>query len=64
MSLVHSVTTTIAEHVEKIREINQRYATPRIQMSGAVRIALLVLRLYLFILVGLLVYKFITVLTQ
>ena len=35
--------------------------TPRIEMSGTVRLALLVLRIYLFTLVGLLVYKFITV---
>ena len=53
----------VARHFEKIREINRRYATPRIEMSGTVRFALLVLRIYLFTLVGLLVYKFITVLT-
>ena len=53
----------VARHFEKIREINRRYATPRIEMSGTVRLALLVLRIYLFTLVGLLVYKFITVLT-
>ena len=63
MSLGSSFGTTIARHFEKIREINRRYATPRIEMSGTVRLALLVLRIYLFTLVGLLVYKFITVLT-
>jgi hypothetical protein len=64
MSLVQSIVTTLSGHVETIRDINRRYATPRIRMSGAVRIALLTLRIYLFVLVGLLVYKFITVLTQ
>ncbi len=64
MSLVQSVATMLAGRAEKIREINRRYATPRIQMSGLVRLALLVLRLYLFVLVGLLAYKFVTVLTQ
>jgi len=64
MSLVQSIETTIAGHIEKIREINQRYATPRIKMSTAVRASLLTLRIYLIVLVGLLVYKFITVLTQ
>jgi hypothetical protein len=64
MSLIHSVASTFADHLDKIREINRRYATPRIQMSPMVRLALLVLRLYLFVLVGLLAYKFITVLTQ
>ncbi len=64
MPLFHSVATTIAGHVEKIREINQRYATPRIQMSPMVRLALLTLRLYLLVLVALLAYKFFTLLTQ
>ena len=64
MSLIQSIETTIAGHIEKAREINRRYATPRIKMSTAVRASLLTLRIYLFVLVGLLAYKFITVLTQ
>lgn len=43
----------------KIREINTRYHRPRIEMSGAVRASLLALRLYLFGLVGLMIYKFV-----
>jgi hypothetical protein len=64
MPLIKSIETSISEHVEKIREVNRRYATPRIKMSSAVRVALLTLRIYLFVLVGLLAYKFITVLIQ
>jgi hypothetical protein len=64
MSLVQSIGTVIAGQVEKIHEINRRYATPRIKMSTAVRASLLTLRVYLIVLVGLLVYKFITILTQ
>ncbi len=64
MPLIKSIGTSIAGHVEKIRDINRRYATPRINMSFPVRISLLTLRIYLFILVGLLAYKFITVLTH
>jgi hypothetical protein len=64
MSLIQSLGTTIAGHIEKIREINRRYATPRIKMSIVVRASLLTLRIYLIVLVGLLVYKFIAVLTQ
>jgi hypothetical protein len=64
MLLVQSIGTTIAGHIEKIREINRRYATPRIKMSTAVCVSLLTLRIYLIVLVGLLAYKFITVLTQ
>jgi hypothetical protein len=64
MSLIKSLETSIAGHVEKIREVNRRYARPRINMSKAVRVSLLTLRIYLFVLVGLLAYKFITVLIQ
>jgi len=64
MSLGSSIRIGIGRNFEKIRDINRRYATPRIAMSGTVRFALLVLRLYLFTLVGLLVYKFITILMQ
>lgn len=46
----------------KIREINARYREPRVAMSGTVRLSLLALRLYLFALVGLMVYKFIQLL--
>jgi len=51
-----------AHNFERIIEINQKYATPRIEMSPAVKISLLVLRFYLLFLVALLVYKFITLL--
>ena len=44
----------------KIREINRRYAVPRITLSRSTRIALLALRLYLIFLVILLAYKFFT----
>ena len=47
----------------KIKEINARYREPRIAMSAAVRLSLLALRLYLFALVGLMVYKFVRLLT-
>jgi hypothetical protein len=46
----------------KIREINQRYREPRIEMSAGVRASLLFLRIYLLFLVCLMVYKFISLL--
>jgi hypothetical protein len=49
--------------ITKIREINSRYRAPRIQMSPAVRVSLMALRLYLFALVGLMVYKFLVLVT-
>jgi hypothetical protein len=48
--------------VEKIREINRRYAKPRIRLSRSTRLALLALRLYLIVLVILLAYRFSTIL--
>jgi hypothetical protein len=47
----------------KVREINKRYETPGIEMSRGVKFALLCLRLYLITLIGLSLYKFITLLT-
>ncbi len=46
----------------KIREINQRYSKPHIEMSRGVKISLLALRIYLLLLVVLIVYKFILIL--
>jgi hypothetical protein len=61
MSLAHAIQSILSSGLEKLRDINRRYAKPRIPMSPAVRLSLLVLRIYLFVLVGLLVYKFYTV---
>lgn len=47
---------------KKIREINERYKTPGIEMSRGVEFSLLVLRLYLIALIGLSLYKFLTML--
>ena len=47
----------------KVRAINARYHAPRIEISGAVRLSLLILRVYLLALVALLIYKFILVVT-
>ncbi|MGA2681944.1 MAG: hypothetical protein ABSF44_09115 [Candidatus Bathyarchaeia archaeon] len=48
--------------INKIREINQKYSKPKIQMSRPVKFALLALRLYLVFLIAMLLYKFITLL--
>ena len=61
MSLAHALRSVLSGGLEKVRDINRRYAKPRIPMSPAVRVSLLVLRIYLFVLVGLLIYKFYTV---
>lgn len=46
----------------KIIEINEKYENPKIEISPVVKISLLALKLYLLLIVGLLVYKFITLL--
>ncbi len=54
--------SSIYRLVRKIREINQRYSKPHIEMSRGVRISLMALRIYLFLLVGLIIYKFVLIL--
>ena len=56
------MTSSINRLVRKIREINQRYSKPHIEMSRGVKISLMVLRVYLLLLVSLIVYKFILIL--
>jgi hypothetical protein len=48
--------------VSAVRSINQKYAKPQIKMTPWVKFSLLSLRLYLLFLVGVLVYRFITML--
>lgn len=54
--------SVLREGTDKIHEINAKYEKPRIKMSRGVRLALLFLRVYLFLLVLLLGYKFWTLL--
>ena len=51
-----------SHNLAKVREINKKYAKPNIEMSRWVKGTLLLLRLYLILLVGLLLYKFTTLL--
>jgi len=50
----------LLNNFSKIREINRKYAKPNVEMSRWVKTTLLILRLYLIFLVGLLLYKFMT----
>ena len=47
-------TNTLAQ----VAEINKKYAKPQIKTNKAVKFSLLMLRLYLILLIGILVYKF------
>lgn len=53
----------IREFTGKIHSINQRYATPKIKLSGGAKFALLLLEIYLIVLVGLLGYRFWTIIS-
>ncbi len=55
--------TSLMRLLRKIGEINYRYRTPRIQMSRAVRLSLMLLRIYLLFLVALMAYKFVLLLS-
>ena len=46
---------------QAIRDINERYKTPRIKTTPMVSVSLLMLRIYLIGMLILLVYKFVTV---
>jgi hypothetical protein len=48
--------------ISTVKSINQKYAKPQIKMTRWVKFSLLSLRLYLLFLVGVLVYRFITML--
>lgn len=54
--------SSLRRFTAKIREINYRYSKPHIEMSRAVKISLMALRIYLFVLVGLILYKFVLML--
>jgi hypothetical protein len=42
----------------RIREINKRYRTPHVKMTPGVKAGLFMLRIYLLVLVGILFFKF------
>jgi hypothetical protein len=45
--------------VTGVKTINRKYAEPQIEMTSFVKVCLVTLRLYLFLLIGLMIYKFI-----
>jgi|GEM_PF-3218740 len=64
MSLGHAFHVMVVRNVNKVRAINRRYAKPRLVMSPTVRWALLFLRIYIFFLMGLIGYKFFTLVVK
>lgn len=56
--------SSMRRFLDRIGAINARYRSPRIAMSGAVRISLMLLRVYLLFLVILMIYKFVSIVTK
>ncbi len=52
--------TFFARRFLKIAEINRKYAKPHVKMTPAVKLSLLLLRIYLLLLVAILFVKFFT----
>jgi hypothetical protein len=46
--------------VSTAKSINQKYSEPQLKMTRLVKFSLLLLRIYLLFLVGILVFKFVT----
>jgi len=53
--------TRIFGFFDGIRQINDRYKTPRLKMTPLIRFSLLFLRIYLIFMIAILMYKFIIV---
>ena len=53
------IITFFKNTIETVRDINQKYATPHLKTTRLVRSCLGLLRVYLLLLVGILVFKFI-----
>lgn len=50
----------VHDAVTKVREINRTYAVPRIRLTPGTKAVLVLLRIYLLVLVGLLLYSLIS----
>lgn len=50
--------------LRQVRDVNRRYAEPRIKMTPLVKTCLFGLRVYLFTLIGLMLFKFVAMARQ
>ena len=55
--------SSINRLVRKFRKINHRYSKPHIEMTPLVKLSLMALRIYLLLIVGLIIYKFVATLS-
>jgi hypothetical protein len=60
--LVFGIGNLFKNTTQEVRRINNRYSVPHAKMTKSVRFSLVILRIYLIVLIGILCYKFITLL--
>ena len=60
---MEGILDSFRDFIQAIRDINEKYKTPRIKTTRLVSFSLLLLRVYLIGMLLLLVYKFISVVT-
>jgi len=60
---MEGILDSFRDFIQAIRDINEKYKTPRIKTTRLVSFSLLLLRIYLIGMLLLLVYKFISVIT-
>lgn len=60
--IVSGIGNLIKNTIQEVRNINSRYKVPHAKMTKGVKFSLLMLRIYLLVLIGILCYKFITLL--
>jgi len=60
---MEGILDSFRDFIQAIRDINEKYRTPRIKTTRLVSFSLLLLRVYLIGMLLLLVYKFISVVT-
>ena len=60
---MEGILDSFRDFIQAIRDINEKYRTPRIKTTRLVSFSLLLLRIYLIGMLLLLVYKFISVVT-
>ena len=58
---MEQIIDSFKDFIQTLRDINEKYKTPHIRMTPMVRWSLLLLRIYLFGMVAILLYKFVTV---
>ena len=60
---MEGILDSFRDFIQAIRDINEKYRTPRIKTTRMVSISLLMLRIYLLGMLLLLLYKFISIVT-